>query len=207
MGISNTSGKLMLILLSVFLIQFASSGYAAGSFNHDSTGFKLDKRHKNIPCVTCHIGGGFKHTPVECADCHERYDMIDDGEKPGNHEPTDLSCDVCHIQSSIRTGLVDHNDFNEPCVFCHDGKKTKGQPADHIKSHNQCESCHIANSWREVRYDHKGVVSDCISCHNGRIAKEQPIDHRDSGTACFECHGTLAWLPANTKHRILLKHV
>jgi hypothetical protein len=87
---------MVFVAVLVLLAPFVFVSNASNTYDHDPTGFSLKEQHNDIPCTTCHIGGDFKDTPVECNKCHARNINIDTGVLSATHTPVDLPCNACH---------------------------------------------------------------------------------------------------------------
>ncbi|MFQ6084348.1 MAG: cytochrome c3 family protein [Candidatus Aminicenantia bacterium] len=85
-------------------------------FNHDFTGFHLEKYHYGVPCEKCHKAKNYSGEQKNCLSCHKEWKQKGvDHSKFGvtNLEPHPfLSCDECH------------KDFNQMrkvnCSDCHE---------------------------------------------------------------------------------------
>jgi hypothetical protein len=175
-------------------------------FDHGKTRFKVLGKHIGVKCSACHTGGTYKHTPLECNDCHKK-----DDKHKGNFG---LKCVTCHTDRSWKEILFDHGKATKypllgkhhevKCESCHKGKLYKNQPklktdcySCHKKEdkHNgqegkKCESCHTPNSWKQVEFDHSmsrfaltGLHSlvACNKCH-------ETVVFKDAKTDCGSCH-------------------
>ncbi len=168
------------------------------SFDHFTTGFPLTGRHEFIDCSSCHLGGQFKGTPMECGLCHN------DSRAPGKHPqhfPSSIFCDNCHTDNTWTNARFDHSDFNGACESCHNGITAIGKSPDHILSTQACEDCHNTIVFDRVsRVDHAAVMGVCTSCHNGVIAVGKHPTHVQTTSECDACHTTATWLGAGFDH-------
>ena len=105
---------LYLLLLSGSLLFVNSSTHAADeveSFDHFTTGFPLTGKHQFLDCSSCHIGGMFKGTPLECYLCHNN------SRAPGKH-PEHMNssniCDDCHTTDTWLGARFDHSGIFAP---------------------------------------------------------------------------------------------
>jgi hypothetical protein len=58
---------LFMITLGTMSLTFLSYDAAAQTdFDHFTTGFPLEGRHKALECDSCHVNGSFKGTPKIC---------------------------------------------------------------------------------------------------------------------------------------------
>lgn len=138
-------------------------------FDHSTTGFRLDGRHDDVSCASCHEGLTFESTGAQqedCASCHLDVHL---------GTPTQ-PCAACHTTSSfmqLNPGVVHPADF----------------PLEGAHLQISCESCHTD--------DLGGAFSppdrECTSCHMGDYFTALLVDHQALGfsTTCTECHSTL----------------
>ncbi|MFQ5622575.1 MAG: cytochrome c3 family protein [Paracoccaceae bacterium] len=175
-------------------------------FDHDKTDFPLKDAHREVECLSCHIGEVYKGLPKVCADCHRIQDVH--GARYGDkcetcHRPTkwdeigfnhdrdtdfaligghkQVKCDTCHTGDLYReepgTGCADCHGRTDP----HNGQLGK-----------MCDTCHTPEGWRrEVLFDHDitrfpliglHAVVPCEDCHLTPAYRDAPVD-------CAECHG------------------
>ena len=186
-----TLGVLGLLLLP------AGSGTAQSSFDHFTTGFRLEGAHRFAECEACHTDGLFEGTPTQCAGCHTQASRTQASSQPATHVTTTDRCDSCH-RPNAWAGVVrvDHLEVLGTCASCHDGRTATGKPADHVPAGNQCDNCHRTTAFVPAAFDHTGIVSGCFSCHNGMIAMGKPLDHIPASDTCEDCHNTITWSSA-----------
>jgi len=158
----------LLALSSLFMLANTSTHAADNyeSFDHFTTGFPLTGKHEFLDCSSCHIGGQFRGTPMECVLCHNN------SRAPGKHAehiPSNNRCDDCHTDKSWKGARFDHSDvLGLPCTNCHNNVVAVGKTPSHIISTAQCEDCHNTITFNRVgRVDHAAVIGSCSSCHNG----------------------------------------
>jgi len=95
---------------------------------------------------------------------------------------------ACHItvnwQFSHNVSLANYD-----CVFCHNGRVSKGKSGRHSKSSDDCGACHGTNDWAYVnKFDHSGVT-ECRSCHDKTQSK---VDlHPPTSAECDLCHTSI----------------
>ncbi|HHJ12914.1 MAG TPA: cytochrome C [Gammaproteobacteria bacterium] len=175
-------------------------------FDHDKTDFKLQGKHRNVACTSCHVNERYKETPDRCSSCH----AINDVHAGANGD----KCEDCHTEKGWSKTSFDHNkdtDFplrgahkrvqceschvdpvkdKKPkmgCVSCH-----KADDAHHGNFGRKCQTCHNAKGWPRARFDHdrktdfpltgKHGKLACASCHTGNAYREE------LATDCFSCH-------------------
>ncbi len=192
---------LCLILLASSFMFINSSTHAADdieSFDHFTTGFPLTGAHQFLDCSSCHIGGMFKGTPLECVLCHNN------SRAPGKHPQHILSsniCDDCHTDKTWRGARFDHIDVIGPCQSCHNNRTAPGKSPAHILSTTDCEDCHNTLTFDRVgRVDHAAVLGTCTSCHNGVKASGKHPTHLQTVAECDLCHNTITWRGAGFDH-------
>jgi len=170
------------------------------NFNHDKTDFKLEGKHNQVACKSCHKSG--LTSPVKhdhCSDCHTDYHKK---EFAKNNVIPD--CKQCHTNDGFTESLYTiekHNLSNfklegahlaTPCTACH--KKEKDWKFRIIGS--ECVDCH--------KNEHKGFIQEkyfpnekCTECHNVNVWKTVIFDHsltkfKVEGThtklSCEACH-------------------
>lgn len=180
-------------------------------FDHLKTGFPLVGIHAAQRCESCHIDGGFKGTPKDCASCHTsglrhaRSNTV----KPPRHIPTQMSCDSCHNAQSFAGARFNHAGVVPgTCASCHNGMTARGKTPGHIVTQASCDSCHKSTTaWSGARMDHSGftIATNCASCHNGSMATGKPANHIPvAATNCAACHATTGWQPTRFNHTQLV---
>ena len=177
------------------------------NFNHSTTGFELEGKHKQITCKKCHENvsgnsGNFKEfakfKEINCLTCHK--DVHEN--KFGN------DCKSCHnqnsflLKSSTLSAKFDHNKTTYPlkgkhekvdCRVCHKKDLTDPLP------HNTCMDCH-ADKHNGDFEKKKDKYPDCASCHtvDGFTPSQYSIDMHNKtkyklegahmAQPCFSCH-------------------
>ena len=118
---------IMRIALSIMLLALLNPSTQAANqvdgFDHFTTGFPLTGKHEFIDCSSCHIGGQFKGTPMECVLCHNN------SRAPGKHAEHVASsniCDDCHTTKTWRGARFDHIGIFSPCDTCHNNSTLQG---------------------------------------------------------------------------------
>jgi hypothetical protein len=128
-------------------------------FDHDLV-FKLEGRHSDLSCESCHLNQVFLGTPDECSECHQEPEIhagyfgllcenchstvawspaqLTAHSFPLDHgEQTLLACDVCHVEK--------YTEYT--CYECHEH-----QPAEVIEEH-------LDEGISMVEIEH------CVDCH------------------------------------------
>lgn len=176
----------------------------AGKFDHQLAKFKLEGKHKDVPCLSCHKastknGQKFQEfTGVKfdnCTACHQDKHNNKFGQ----------NCKDCHSEQSFTlikgTQNFDHDktDFKLEgkhkqvvCKTCHKTKFTNAM------QYSNCTNCH--EDYHHKQFAKQGVSPDCSQCHtvNGFIGSLYTIDKHNASvfplkgahvaTPCFACH-------------------
>ena len=157
----------------------AVRGKRMAGFDHSAiTGFALEGRHGEIPCMYCHQARQSGHNLVaECSGCHEEPHSA----RLGRH------CERCHRPTfwhDIRAEEI-HSTTQFPLTGRH-------LLAD-------CTECHQRAGERQF----SGVPTSCYSCHSDAYRRTDihPIHAGSATTApfprdCSQCHRTTGWSPA-----------
>jgi hypothetical protein len=180
-------------------------GWGKQKFNHDDTGYKLEGKHKEAPCATCHPGERYKDTPDKCVNCHQlndvhrgqmandcgrchqpeawskvHFDHSRDTDYPLTHKHLQIKCDACHGVKTFKEldGSV--------CYDCH------RKDDEHAgRNGTECEKCHTTKGWKQLSFDHnvdtkfpirgKHKELNCEACHRGDL-------HAPLSSQCVDCH-------------------
>ncbi len=151
-----------------------------GSFDHNSTNFKLENKHQSVDCKKCHkskLTDPVKHS--SCTDCHTDY----------------------HQSEFVRNGII------EDCSSCHDTKGfeyTSFTIENHQKLKFQLTGAHIAtpcfvchkpnNNWR-----FRNIGNDCKDCHENIHASYISLKYYPD-EKCTECHNEDTWFNIKFDH-------
>jgi len=168
----------VLVLLFAWAIVGAAPRDAAAQFEtpsrafHNSTSFRLEGRHQNVPCSSCHLNGQFAGTPNTCVQCHwirrkdDRFQT-----KLGS------DCQICHRPTSWTAVSFNHAPM-------------AGQPLGAAHRRVACESCHKDGNF-------VSMPADCLSCHKRDYDATRSPNHAAAGfpTTCDACHrpGDSVW--------------
>ena len=132
------------------------------AFDHRTTGFPLELRHRALPCSSCHPRGAPRPRP-RCSACHL------DPHAGGMTK----QCEDCHRPDRFRLARFDHDStgwplrgrhFVTPCASCHLNQRWVGVPID-------CWGCHALDAGRARAtarpggFDHPFGPLDCLDCH------------------------------------------
>ena len=191
------------------------SSWENATFDHNLTAFKLEGKHVNVACKSCHTQG-FAGTPKDCFSCHQK----DDAHK-GQYGTT---CETCHNPSSWKNATFDHNLSRFPltgahvsvaCTQCHKNNTYKGTPTECAACHAEpvyhlgmfpgqaCSQCHNTTAWRPAPYNgphtfpmthgqENGRINTCSTCHQPTLAQ----------WTCYTCHDQAKVTKKHTKKGI-----
>jgi hypothetical protein len=131
----------------------------ARGFDHAATLFPLERRHKSVPCASCHAPNVARLPDPSCRSCHG---------DPHLGRMT-LDCADCHRADNWLLVRYDHDraefplkgkHFFTPCRDCHSNDVWTGM-------RRECVSCHRGDRQRaDVRFPAHAVYTwDCIECH------------------------------------------
>ena len=188
------------LLLTLLLLFAAAGSYAAQTgkvpFDHLTTGFELEGKHRETPCESCHVNAVFKGTPRDCAACHAKGTRVNALPKPSGHILSSERCAACHTATTFAPAVrFDHAEALGNCASCHNGNQATGKPPGHIPTSEPCESCHKTSAWTPASFDHSGITGNCVSCHNGTKATGKNATHITTTDSCESCHRPSAWKP------------
>jgi hypothetical protein len=157
------------------------TGDADMVFDHDATGFLLERGHGGLTCIDCH-SNGYAGTSAFCADCHTS-DF--EGTQNPDHMSLGLSndCATCHTLDPgwAPASFAVHDDY-----YLLEGA--------HIAISNDCAACHNG--------DYNNTPNTCIGCHQMDYDEAVNPDHKASNfsTNCVDCHTQDSWIPSNFDH-------
>jgi hypothetical protein len=179
-----------------------AEGWTPAKFDHNLAAFKLEGRHAEVPCESCHVNKQFKGTPMDCYSCHQQDD---------NHNGDfGTDCSACHDPSSWDHVNFDHNRSKFPltgahmsltCEKCHSAGQFAGLSTACSSCHTDpvfhagmfgldCATCHTTDNWSAVyKGPHPGIADEggrgvnhgggsCRSCHTQTL----------HAATCTQCH-------------------
>jgi predicted CXXCH cytochrome family protein len=186
------------------------------NFDHDKTDFKLDGKHMNVACATCHktkLTDPLKHE--RCVDCHTDYhnaQFVKNGIAP--------DCSLCHTVNgfTLFTFTLEQHNLSTfqirgaheaiPCSDCHK-KETKWNfkgigniCADcHIDIHktfipekyypqSDCKNCHNESRWASVTFDHTKTAFILTGAHAKQTCRTCHFKVDTNGIAQQKFSGT-----------------
>ena len=168
----------------------------ASTFDHFTTGFRLDGAHQLAPCQSCHVDGQFAGTPIECGGCHVHSSRVQATAQPARHLLASEHCESCHRTSTwVPVKRIDHLEVVGPCQSCHNGTWAMGKPRDHVQASEQCDDCHRTATFAGAMFDHAGILGSCVNCHNGSAALGKFVGHMPTTNVCEDCHRPIRWSP------------
>ncbi len=170
------------------------------SFDHNKTNFRLEEKHLNVSCISCHktkFTDPLKHD--RCTDCHSDYhkgQFVKNGSSP--------DCSQCHTVKGFVNFTYTVSQHNSgpfplkgshgavPCFECHK-KQEKWNFRDIGLS---CAECHqdIHTGFIQKKYYPE---SNCLICHNESRWTAVSFDHSKTlfsltgahaGQECKTCH-------------------
>ena len=144
-------------------------------FDHNGAAFKLDGKHLQVNCNSCHSNKVYKATPQSCVGCHSEPKV------PLVHRFNyGTGCAQCHTTTTWKT--PDQSGFDHSrTAFQLTGKHTAVS----------CHACHKNNVYQ-------GTPMTCVGCHSEPTV---PVVHKfNYGNHCTPCHTTSAWTGAAFQH-------
>jgi len=180
--------------------------FDAETFSHETTDFKLNGSHQNVPCADCHKESKkYREAPKDCIDCHNENEP---------HKGTlGKDCATCHRETDWTDTLeFDHSKTKFPlekahndikCNACHVGEVYAELPLTCIGCHRiqdvhenrfgeKCEKCHNPEKWTDIRFSHdkdtdftllgKHKNIECDDCHKADFYQY------DTDFTCVKCH-------------------
>ncbi len=187
--------------------------YSRSAFNHDSTSYPLQGKHRRVKCESCHKTKGSRKIKnfSRCGDCHTDYHQ-------GQFKNTVWKgrCEECHTVNGFSPArfTIDEHAKTEyplrgahkavPCVFCHK-KINVGTPLETMQFHFQstrCSTCHNdphkgqADTFKKRRSTLTGK-DGCEHCHVVTAWDSVIFDHsltkfviegRHGNVPCIKCH-------------------
>ena len=179
-----------------------TSGWENVTFDHNNTGFKLNGKHQNVSCKSCHTNGVFKGTPTNCYACHAANDAH------GGQFGTD--CGACHSTNGWGGATFNHSNTGFPltgqhgnvaCSSCHTNGVFKGTSSNCYACHaardahggqfgTDCGACHSTKGWGGATFNHSNTGFpltgrhnnlSCNSCHANGVYQGTPAN-------CYACH-------------------
>jgi hypothetical protein len=184
----------------------SESAWTAVRFDHRTSAFALEGRHREARCEACHPTKRYRPTAKTCAGCHARDDQ---------HRGTlGDACQSCHTSRAWPETAFDHlqrarfvlagRHLQASCESCHAQKDARGQTPTachgcHARDDAHrgqfgpaCTSCHTPADWQRPTFDHdqrtryplrgRHREARCTGCHTGDLDAQRP------DTGCHACH-------------------
>ena len=167
------------------------------NFNHSKTDFKLEGKHVNVACKSCHkvsLTAPLKY--ALCMDCHTDFHKGQFTKKAVTSD-----CKDCHNEFGFQGSLFTLERHNSgtfklegahsaiPCISCH--KKAndwvfrdldKGCAGCHENIHlgfmseqfmqGGCDKCHVTSDWNTVNFDHKITNFELKGKHHEKLCRD-----------------------------------
>lgn len=148
------------------------------AYDHAQTGFLLEDGHRDVSCVTCHVGGDFVTIQSTCQTCHKDVHRAENG----------ADCQRCHTARSwMPTQSFDmHQMTRFPLLGMH--------------ATVDCQTCHV----NQQKNEFVGLATDCYACHAKDYENARAPDHvvAQFDRNCEQCHpvSTPSWSPSTFDH-------
>ncbi|MFA7273813.1 MAG: hypothetical protein WC044_08085 [Crocinitomicaceae bacterium] len=158
-------------------LDFDPLHFDSKGFDHNTTGYKLEGKHKDVDCKECHKSANIADSKIKkryktylglqskCSSCHTDY-----------HQGTlSQTCTKCHTME----------DFKKAPKFDHE--KTK-YPLKGAHTKVDCKECHAKTTRNNKAFqEFSGIkFANCTNCH-----KDQ--HNGQFGTNCTKCHNNDSW--------------
>jgi len=184
--------------------------WAAGVFNHASTGFALTNAHATATCVSCHIGNNYALTiaPTDCGNSGCHLTTWQQTKAPPHAAAgatfAAANCATCHTTVNFTTATFDHGTTGfaltglhmspspSPCISCHVSN-------NYTLTSTACYGCHIT-SWQSTatlggvvpNHITAGFPTDCSICHTTSAWTGGVFNHTATGFPLTGFHATVA---------------
>ena len=176
-----------------------------GSFNHNTTQFKLKDAHKAVDCFSCHertsdpiavFQDNLKVEETDCIACHT-----------DTHEGKfGTDCAKCHNESSFlalnNMDFFDHTITDYPLEGKHIGVQCAECHIERFSTEidfSECKNCHT--DYHNGEFVENNSSPDCVECHSLEFGfdyslytvekhqtNEFPLEGAHVATPCFACH-------------------
>lgn len=145
-------------------------------FNHDTTGFMVDGRHRQVDCKACHDLADFSEVDSNCRYCHTDV----------HQAKIYPDCELCHTTSGWQ--ILDAYQAHANTTFQLLGSHAK----------LDCDACHKT----EIINEFRRPFTDCFDCHRESYLSTTSPKHTPDmfGMRCDDCHSFLAWKPATFRN-------
>jgi len=173
------------------------------TFDHNTTEFPLQGRHRKVQCTKCHTEGKVSKLQHDmCGRCHEDQHAGQFTENKGW-----MDCARCHSEKDWKPSLFNMAQHTEthfplegahqavPCFKCHKVAGNLDGKIRYTLGEQTCTDCHEDEHRGQFNADHR--PPDCKRCHQAsgwQIAAfdhsktEFPLDGKHQKVACQNCH-------------------
>lgn len=179
---------------------FDSVAVDTKSFNHDTTGYKLEGKHADLKCTECHVEKRSKNA-----------------KSPNIPRPNDaryfglkVTCVSCHKKDDVHffTGEWGKKD----CSACHGlGAWKKELKFEHFKDTHYklegkhakitCAECHVPKKTKTPIYKWDNLKrAECLACHEDQHKGKFGAKFA-GGDKCLKCHTQTDWKVDNFDHK------
>lgn len=180
--------------------------WKAIDFDHATTDFPLEGRHRKVSCRTCHRATLYQEElSTQCIDCHRsddahkgrngtkckdchspekwssaRFDHDKDTKFPLRGRHQQLTCESCHVENAYRKKL------DAECYACHrEDDVHAGQEGE------SCGDCHRERGWGDdVFFEHDLTAFPLIGLHATTSCEQCHLTatFKDTESLCIDCH-------------------
>jgi nitrate/TMAO reductase-like tetraheme cytochrome c subunit len=195
--------------------------WAAGKFDHSTTGFALTNKHTTVACNLCHVNGNYslKIAPTDCGNsgCHLNTWQHTNSPVHSTAGPAFAvgNCANCHTTKGWDAASFDHavtgftligthmSPIPTPCASCHIGNNYTLNSAD-------CYGCHVAD-WNRtstiggnvpdhIKAGFPNTAAQCASCHPITTWAAGKFDHSTTGFPLTGAHADPTKAPCSACH-------
>ncbi|MBZ5643257.1 MAG: hypothetical protein LAO19_10885 [Acidobacteriia bacterium] len=165
--------------------------WAAGIFDHSTTGFPLTNGHAAVACNLCHINGNYALTiaPTDCGNSQCHLTTWQQTNNPVHSTSgaafAAANCSTCHTTAGWTAAAFDHSITG----FTLTGTHSSPMPTP-------CAACHVNNNYTLNS-------ADCYGCHSavfqgtasigGSVPNHVTAGFPTTASACATCHPITTW--------------
>lgn len=181
------------------------STLTAQVFNHSTTEYPLEGKHRKVACEACHTGANFKAkvAHAQCLDCHKKdYHRgqfavrADRGDCGACHTVEGFKPSIFTVALHAKTSfpLVDRHS-SVACDKCH---APHGPETVYVFKNDACVVCH--KDVHQGQFNSAPYGNKCESCHTAKSFKPStftlvrhmksrfPLSGAHGAILCEECH-------------------
>jgi hypothetical protein len=150
------------------------------NFDHNKTSFRLEGKHVNVACNTCHktkFTDPLKHD--RCTDCHSDYHNRQFVKKSASPD-----CSQCHNVQGFNLfsyTIEQHNQSKFPLKGAHEA--------------SPCFECHK----KQTKWNFRGIGENCKDCHKDIHQSFIPGKYYPEDN-CKICHNEIKWNAVSFDH-------